>query len=105
MLRWTEVISDLLQLPPREKLVVDKGDLPPLPPSAQVALGSHILNQQWEIPLQNGGRVHVVDCGDHYELHWDEVSPLENPLSHLRRDAPELYNLLLMVLGMLRRIL
>lgn len=84
--------------------MVDKGDLPPLPPSTRVAMGSHILNPQWEVPLQTGGRIHVVEYNNHYELHWDETSPLANPIAHLRKDSPEWYEVLVVVLSTLRRL-
>jgi hypothetical protein len=52
-----------------------------------------------EYTLSDGSRLHFIDKGDYWEVHWDEVSPLVNPIEHLRRDAPHYWILLTAVAG------
>jgi hypothetical protein len=35
------------------------------------------------------GRLHMHDMGDYYALHVDRIDPKEDPVGHLKDDAPE----------------
>jgi hypothetical protein len=35
------------------------------------------------------GRLHMHDMGDHYAVHVDRIDPKEDPVGHLKDDAPE----------------
>jgi hypothetical protein len=39
-------------------------------------------------PLENGGRIHLMDYGDYYKAHRDLVDPDRDPIGHLIYDAP-----------------
>jgi len=45
--------------------------------------------------LPDRRRIHIVEFEKFYKIHWDWVSPYENPLKHLRKDARHWYDLLI----------
>jgi len=93
-----EVVRTVLRLLPHEELVVPKSKWRP-PPDAKKTFGE--LRGQiadWEITLEDGRRIHIVEFEDHYRIHWDIVSPHVDPLKHLRLDARYWYDVLVTAL-------
>jgi hypothetical protein len=100
VVEWSPIIREVLSLPPHVDIVVPKI---PLPKEARRTLGEFRGQvADWEIKLEDGRRIHIVEFEDCYKVHWDLVSPHENPIGHLRKDAKHWYDLLLDVLTMLR---
>jgi hypothetical protein len=42
----------------------------------------------YELTLEDGKRIHLLDYGDHYKAHWDWFSPLVDLIKHLLYDSP-----------------
>jgi len=90
-----EVIHIVLGLPPHTDLIVSKKEWQ-LPKNAKKTLGEpRGQKADWEIVLPDRRRIHIVEFEKFYKIHWDFVSPYENPLAHLKKDAPHWYELLL----------
>jgi len=93
MQTWAQIISKVSSMQPHEKLKVDKSKIRHPAFSGFVrSVGS--LNGQladWEKTLPDGRRIHVVEFEDHYLVHWDRVSPLVDPVEHLKKDDPKFY--------------
>jgi len=102
---WDRIIRFVLSLPQGVNVVVPKTI--PLPENAKPTLGeAGILSfgrvRDWEITLPDGKRIHIVELGDRYLVHWDSVSPLEDPLGHLMKDSPKWYELIKSILTVIK---
>ena len=92
---WRRIIARVLRLPPGKSIRIPKGVVPrPETQGFIPTIGAKINARHWELPLPDGGRVHVEEYDDFYLVHRDKVSPLINPVEHLRRDAPWIWTLL-----------
>jgi len=88
---WEAIIKRVLSLPPGVSLTVSKIGLPK---EAKPSIGEATIfgfGKDWEITLEDGKRIHIVELENCYLVHWDKISPLEDPLGHLMKDAPHWY--------------
>ena len=89
---WQLVFNRVLSMPPHTNIIVHKPCLPP--EGAIEAMGEpHGQLRDLEIPLSDGGRIHIVEFTNNYLVHWDRKSPSRDPIGHLREDASPLYDL------------
>mgnify|MGYP001770766725 FL=1 len=94
---WMDIVRLLAARRPHEEIVIPKGAVAH-PRSAGFVKGLGEPKGQladYELTLQDGGRIHVREYEDRYEVHRDLVSPRVDWVGHLRADAPHWY----MVLG------
>ena len=90
---WRAIVNAVLKLPKGVNVSISKRGLPhPRDCGFVRTLGSPKGQRaDWELILPDGRRVHVLEFEDTYLIHWDEVSPLVDPINHLRKDAPKWY--------------
>jgi len=103
---WEKIIKKLLELPPGENIIVPKSILGEIPKGAIRTLGEATFLRQgedYEILLPFGGRIHIVDMGDLYKIHWDKYSPMIYPLKHLREDSPQWYLIISIIMLLIRQ--
>jgi len=53
----------------------------------------------YELTLEDGKRIHLLDYGDHYKAHWDWFSPLVDPVKHLLYDSPQWLAVIIAAVG------
>jgi hypothetical protein len=98
---WKNVARYLATRPPHEDVTIPKSTIKHPVRAGFVRTLGEPRGQlaDYEYVLPDGGRIHVREYEDHYEVHRDLVSPLVDPLSHLRTDAPHWYVALLALAG------
>ncbi|MCS6768220.1 MAG: hypothetical protein RMJ59_05135 [Candidatus Nitrosocaldus sp.] len=100
-MHWGRIVEDVLDLPAHRDVVISKCWI--VHPTA-VGFRRSIGEPKGQIAdyrfaLHDGRGIHVREYGDHYRVHWDMVDPSVSIVTHLKRDAPHIYMLLLGVLG------
>lgn len=101
---WNTIIKKVLGMDPGTNIFLRREDIAPIPQCFFLAVGEQKGQlADWELPLENGGRIHVIEYPDYFLVHWDRVSPRRNPLKHLRVDAPHWYDLMIELLKVLRK--
>ncbi len=90
MLSWKEIIRRVLSKPPHKDIKILKNNVKhPLEEGFIETIGEPRGQlKDYEYILSDGRRIHVREYFNHYEAHWDYVSPRINPIEHLRRDTP-----------------
>lgn len=88
---WRYYIPVILSKPPHEDIDIPVYLVPnPKEAGFRETSGDPFRGQieDYESTLQDGKRIHVRELHNLYKAHWDRVSPLVDPIGHLRRDAP-----------------
>jgi hypothetical protein len=95
MQTWYSIIKRVLNMPPHKLIIVPIDEVPDPEKEGAVRTIGEYKGQEadYEFTLDEG-RVHIRKYKDHYEVHWDKVSPLVNAIEHLRQDAPHWWILL-----------
>jgi hypothetical protein len=95
MKTWHSIIKRVLKMPPHESIIVPIDEVPDPEKEGAVRTIGEYKGQEadYEFTLDER-RIHIRKYKDHYEVHWDKVSPLVNPIEHLRQDAPYWWSLL-----------
>ncbi|AEA46346.1 hypothetical protein [Archaeoglobus veneficus] len=101
MSSWGEVVSRVLRMDAHVDIVIPKHIVPnPIVAGFIETVGENQGQMKdYELTLPDGRRIHVREYEHCYKVHWDKVSPLVNPVEHLRRDAPDWWKVLLALLG------
>ncbi|PNV81165.1 MAG: hypothetical protein C0179_04120 [Fervidicoccus sp.] len=83
---------ELIKRNPHEEVMIQKSVLPdPEAVGFKKALGEPKGQRaDYSYPLENGGRIHLLDYGDHYRAHRDNVDPDRDPIGHLIYDSPRI---------------
>ncbi|MGC9187626.1 MAG: hypothetical protein ACP5GN_08085, partial [Fervidicoccaceae archaeon] len=83
---------ELIKRNPHEEVMIQKSMLPdPEAVGFKKALGEPKGQRaDYSYPLENGGRIHLLDYGDHYRAHRDNVDPDRDPIGHLIYDSPRI---------------
>ena len=87
---WKSFIQRVLEMPPHQEVIIPKRliEHPLLEGALKTSGEPRGQIADFEFILNDGRRVHVVEYNDRYHVHWDYVSPLIDPINHLRYDAP-----------------
>jgi hypothetical protein len=95
MKTWYSIIKRVLNMPPHKPIIVPIDEVPDPEKEGAVRTIGEYKGQEadYEFTLDER-RVHIRKYKDHYEVHWDKVSPLVNAIEHLRQDAPHWWILL-----------
>jgi len=87
---WRQQYSHILWQPVHTETSFSKWGMPhPLEARFVASIGEAAGQKaDYRLPIDDGREVHVREYGDHYTVHWDQVSAVRNPLGHLLADAP-----------------
>jgi len=87
---WRQQYSHILWQPVHTETSFSKWGTPhPLEAGFVASIGEAAGQKaDYRLPIDDGREVHVREYGDHYTVHWDQVSAVRNPLGHLLADAP-----------------
>jgi hypothetical protein len=98
-MEWLFIINEVLKLPPHTDVVVDKRAVEPPQHAGFIKTFGEPKKQRadYELLFSDGKRIHVKEYDEIYTVHWDNISPLVNPIKHLQEDAPHWYRVLELV--------
>lgn len=71
-----------------EKVTISKSELPELPDRFSEYYPANGMQNDGATASYRDGREHIIEYGDHWKYHIDEVDPEEEPINHALQDAP-----------------
>ncbi len=86
---WRPQISFARLLPAHTEIMIPSFGMPhPLEAGFVSSIGDAAGQKaNYRLPLEDGTEAHVKEFEDHYTLHWDMVSAINNPVGHIFWDA------------------
>ncbi len=91
-LTWEAIASYVrTNLNAHAEIRVEKSSvMPPDQWGMKSSVGLKVANAHWRTGYADGKGFHVIDYGDYWTAHWDNIDLQKDPVGHFYADTPEI---------------